>query len=755
MAKSLEEKLIDFIPSRKKYIFHLYGKSDTRKSHAVREILKTIFPIPDERKIIWNVTGYDQTNMVIEHLEHILTGDFPLRASYPDLQSCSNLRNIHILTQGLINFDEQMKQDKPYVLVIDNAENIFSLHLSLERKNWRKELVEQWRIFLRNLVELNGKGFYLKIVLITNAHILDLEELDDFLEYCEKIDEGFDPQKNKTTQQLIEELQAVVKIEEEERCSEEIVRPAFAIINRFLALDDRQKGKYADELRKILFKYIHVGSREYINIGDIVYQYRDGIKLIDALNEIGGGAAEGYIVEYIRQQVKKVLVFAEKIRNASADEPVALADIHKWNVKIIKRVYAVYHLADLFKKNAADCEENERLIGFLDCALKVLLHLPVRKKFADVGDILRTYGYSSLLLEMIDNTEGNIFPSDGAEDYLTGFSPVFAELFKSRGCIQTRIDILKGNIGFYNYPEDYVYAIDNYCRALDNEKDCSKEYPFLAAYEIINVLFQLVERKWESFLSREQKEKIILRLKQIAPGETCRDLFKTAGVLIRELEKRAEEIDSIPASGNTRAGIEAILGELESGYFSNNGQDAFFERMITAKIKYHKLETKLSIAKLSKENQAGRMNLSAETVGRDIDRLYKVANSFTCEPYWKFSIIYHLTKRLYFLAAAALTSGAKERIDAGKLIEINENNLRRSCSYGESLWREAKTKELSGDITRLSAEQARNDKERMMYSKKRIDLYNEARKIYLTLNCGYQLEGILDKIEQAEASLEA
>lgn len=801
MPDDLKEKLEGFIPSRSKYIFHLYGKQNTQKSQTVREILRDLFRDQYNAKVIWIVTGYDQTNMVIEHLENILI-KFPPRDSILNLQSHSNLRNIHILTQGLIKPDKTMDQKKPYVLVIDNAENILSLHLSLERKNWRKELVEQWRIFLRSLIELNGEGFCLKVVLITNVHILDLEELDNFLQYCEKTGAGDDEYKTPETDKLIKNLQEVLQISEED-CDDKIVKPVFEIINKFLENGESLK-KSESKFLGILLKNVSVGSREYINIGDIIYQYRDGIKLIEAINEIEMilpiKPAEKYIIDYIKQQVKKILGYAEKIRL----KPTLAPNVHIWNVKIIKRVYAVYHLVDLFKKNSANSETDKQLIIFLNQAMKVLLHLPVRKEFSDVGDILRTYGYSNLLLEMIESIEENLFVSGNGDcksdnggkddDYLEGFDEIFLTLFKCRNCIQSRINILKGNIGFYNYPEDYVLAVDNYCKVFEleegNLKDPIEKYRFLATYEIINVLFQLIERKWKIFLSLKQKEgieKCMMRLKGIfkktikelfdeQPWEQY-DLFKITGELIKWLEKQeivinklknneisdkgSERNDSASLSGVDRK-IAEIFDRLEKGYYAET-EEAFFERTITARIKYHKLETKLSISDFAKNNQLGCLNLQAGKINYYIGRLDEMLSKISkCEPFWKFPIVYQLTKWLYFLGNAAASadnfsseSGSMNKIDVEKLIDINNKNSKESCPFssGESLWREAKIKELTGDITQLQVKQTQNDRERQGYFKKRINLYNEVRKIYLTLNCGYQLEGILEKIEQTEVLL--
>lgn len=827
------QKLEQFIKSPAEHIFHFYGKQNTQKSQIVQYTLNNIFnkvEVEYEKRVIWITAGYDQTNMVIEHLEKIL-GRLPLQKEIPS-RNYSNARNIHILTQDLvINQSNDSTLEKPYVLVIDNAENIFSLHFSLALNNWRKELVEEWRVFLKNLIELNSNGFYLKVILISNEHILDLEDVENFLKYEENVNQKtvlLDLDTPTKVSKAVSNLTKKKKCSENE-CDGEIVKPSVELINKIF-IDSSDLNYEQEKIYKFLKQPVDVEKRQYINVGDIIYQYGYGMELVEAINKFEKREypGDGYIIAYIKEQFKKIIKLAKVVRGASnraykinteliklskkrieLDKKVLEASnkAHRFNVKIIKRVYAVYNLISLFKKIVND----EQLKEFLNRAMIVFLCLPVRKTFSDVGDILRTYGYSNLLLEIIEKTEGSTDGSRNIDYYLSGFNKGFIDLFKSRNYVQCRMYILKGNIAYYNYPENFARAIDDYCEVFELNGCGLKAYRFLATYEIINVFFQLVERQWKSSLSAVEKEKIkksVERLKEIFkknkrisffnehPWKEY-DLLKISLDLINWLKIQLwifkpgviffKEQFSVVFFKGAHGGI---LDKLKGGYCAVN-EEAFFERTIVARIKYYKLEAKLLINKSAQNNLLGKIKLLGfaelirtafclyflQPVSRFgnipskraiyikasngyIKKLNSIREHLKCEPYWKFSIIYHLTKWLYFLSNAAdsmdnLSSEvfSKDKIDAEKLIEINDDNFNASQSFGESLWRKAKIKELNGDITRLEVKQARNDKEKTAALKKRVDFYNEARKIYLTLNCGYQLEGILEKIEQTEVLL--
>ena len=133
--------------------------------------------------------------------------------------------------------------------------------------------------------------------------------------------------------------------------------------------------------------------------------------------------------------------------------------------------------------------------------------------FADRGFLLQEYGYNKLLLEIITTIENK--------------NPDCENLY-----LMQRMNILKGNIYYYNYPEDYHQALACYTEALKlilkdyrENTECGKQcsiMPMLIYYEMMSVFYHLVKDNRLNYLNSHEIEKFIQIISEIIAEHTTK-----------------------------------------------------------------------------------------------------------------------------------------------------------------------------------------------------------------------------------------
>ncbi len=486
-GQKVRSELADFIASKSKYIFHYLGPKDTGKSAQIYQILEDL---KQDRSLSTHFQIIDPTllgghqNMVIETFHRILKDileifclktlgeateeerekivDFYKFKKHFNMGSIydyfDNVGNAQVIVdtfrlKALGNLGITWpKENAFFLLVLDNAENIFGRHLHISENKREKELFIQWKTLLMEIVELNSKRFRIKILLISNEQ---LHALPDMGKYTTR-------NSNSLARRLSggdynKKIAYAIQALDKNPCDEK----AFSC-----QLDELKKDKILENSRKnhefvdIAYSLMNYGNHgELLRLMDhVAHSPPKGQWILERLNELShavcgrpafGNKTKEIYFEFIKSYGETII--RELADPAKANELLAIHlefSLYRWIVLIVPRLKRILSKNGHMKGESAP----EEKIRAIYAPLARLLCFPLQNRlFNDVGILLNNYGYDHHLKEALEEIQGN--EGAGAPD-----------LDKR---IHVRLKVLKGNQFYYNYPEDYVKALGCYVEGLE------------------------------------------------------------------------------------------------------------------------------------------------------------------------------------------------------------------------------------------------------------------------------------------------
>ncbi|MCX5698601.1 MAG: hypothetical protein NTX01_02755 [Candidatus Omnitrophica bacterium] len=723
-----------FLNDKNKFVLHFYGDRNTGKTDAV----KSVFSQESNQAVVaggkwtysWITPRYHQANAVFEHFGSVAQGFFQLNSIKDDNETkveslyrrVDNVKNISVLFKTLR--DEYLKElpsgHSNLVLIIDNAENIISFHKFSNLDSWYRHVVEQWQYFLKSLIELNNLTLTLKLIIISNEHILDWGVLD---RYRNSRSIGSD--------HAATFLKKVTKINAD---VERLVSIPMSNPDKVSGASSPQKNTFA-ECCKSFHEERHKG-----------YSYF----LVKCLNKhaVDINVREMVFLEIMKQDYLDFqLQILKKFNRATS---------YSDSVKNIQSLISFYSLRELIEScfpagkgngqtNGADSGINVRREYFKQ--LTQMLCLPIGGHiFGDLADCLRRHGYEKILRDMLECIIGWECGQRGK----AGISPV----------LLVRIKMLQGNLLFYPYPEDFLGALRCYADALktaNKVKKCAcnahrcQVCRQLINYEVFNVLYQIRGRKLDKIWSERELSGFNGAMKALA------GLYGLKTSNIKAIMQNLLE----QLSGKNRiyhnAGKHAKCWEILLGLNNLNIKPESFEhRWTVARLKFECLY-RGSISfhdKLLRDNAFENAVKDAQVNGTN---------------YWAFAkAFYHAQLRLNKYKR----KDDKKPENFEKLYRIfrplldfyTQLSFSIFSEQGEREWRRAKVDELLGDImceairvgSKKEADISRNFhedvhmdgywKKAQEFKKKALEHYAKAQNAYAVLGSGYYVGRVRRKM---------
>ncbi len=524
------KEFLKFLNSEKHYILHFYAPKNSDKSENIYTLLQSKPIVDSGYKPVWINLRYAQQNMVIEHfitdiykkMGHVIKNrlegktwsDLFANNCYSDVD---NIKDIHILVNDfrkkIINKLDLENNCIKFLMVLDNAENIFGSHLALNKKGWESDVKNQWTLFLRKMIELNSRYFKLKVILIANTELCRLTEVENYISYCDKI-----PAKGSVNTPIPEIL--LIRLSKN-------IKGFFSLLNKDDKITDYRtikeyikknikdsaglinKIKKGKDINPELL--IYTGFLDYIPIN---YGYHDELigfirknqynnrsdqisNILSAEKDINNESVmllrklffdikDKYLNfnNFIRYYYNKIVFFIKTDTSIGDLEILKLEfSLYRW-IKEIERVLST---------NNGGRNGLQNFNGFE--ALTRLICLPIHEfMFTDIGITLQQYGYNKHFSDMLRDIKRNT--GDALPEH-----------------IGMRLKVLAGNLYYYNYPEDYPRALEHYVEALKDYRkygencggyECHHLDPKrfgdcylihnLTKYEIISTFYQIVIR---------------------------------------------------------------------------------------------------------------------------------------------------------------------------------------------------------------------------------------------------------------------